>query len=159
MLRLRAAVESASGDLDARKPRPQGSAALSPGNVNSLMNFGTLQWKLGQKDAARDTFTKVLDLDHNNRQALSALGYLARDAGDTKLAETYFSRAVAAHPEGFRALPRIGRSCTRRERNFKPAEANYENAYQRMPDNALIIAGGANAAIEVPRPQFGAAMA
>ncbi len=147
MLRLRAAVESAAGNLDAANSDLKEALALSPSNVNSLMNFGMLQWKLGQKDAARDTFTKILDLDHDNRQALSALGYLARDAGDTKLAESYFARAIAAHPKDYAPYLALGDMYTA-ARNFRSAEANYENAYQRMPTNALIVAGGANAALE-----------
>ena len=147
MLRLRAAVESASGDLDAANRDLKEALSLSPGNVNSLMNYGTLMWKMGQKDAARDTFSKILEMDKNNRQALSALGYLARDAGDTKTAETYFARAVAAHPKDFAPYLALGDLYTA-ERNFKSAEANYETAYQHNRDNALVIAGGANAAIE-----------
>src|SRR4029077_12624665 len=102
---------------------------------------------MGQKDAARDTFTKDLELDHNNRQALSSLGYLARDAGDNKLAESFFMRAIAAHPKDFAPYLALGDLYTA-ERKFQQAETNYDNAYQRMPDNALIIAGGANAALE-----------
>lgn len=147
MLRLRAAVESASGDLEGARRDLKEALALAPTNVNSLMNLGTLTWKLGQKDAARDTFTKILELDHNNRQALSSLGYLARDAGDTKLAESYFSRAIAAHPKDYAPYLALGDVYTA-ECKFQPAETNYENAYQRMPNNALIVAGGANAAIE-----------
>ncbi len=147
MLRLRAAVAAASGDLDAANRDLKEALSLTPGNVNTLMNFGTLQWKLGQKDAARATFLKVLEVDHLNRQALSALGYLARDAGDTKLAETYFAKAAAAHPKDFAPYLALGDLFTARG-NFKAAEANYENAFQRMPTNALIIAGGANAAME-----------
>ena len=147
MLRLRAAVESASGDLDAANKDLKEALALAPTNVNSLMNFGTLQWKLGQKDAARATFNKVLDLDRNNRQALAGLGYLARDAGDTKTAEKYFARAVAAHPKDFGPYLALG-DLYAAERNFHAAETNYEAAYQRMPTNALVVAGGANAAIE-----------
>ena len=147
MLRLRAVVESASGDFDAAHRDLKEALSLAPGNVNSLMNLGSLLWKMGQKDAARDTFTKILELDHNNRQALSSLGYLARDAGDSKLAETYFTRAIAAHPKDFAPYLALGDLYTA-ERKFQPAEANYESAYQHMPDNALVIAGGANAAIE-----------
>ena len=147
MLRLRAAVESASGDNDGAKRDLDEALKLVPTNVNSLMNLGTLMWKIGQKDAARDTFTKILDLDHNNRQALSSLGYLARDAGDAKLAESYFSRAIAAHPQDYAPYLALGDLYTA-ERKFQPAEINYENAYQRMPTNGLILAGGANAAIE-----------
>ena len=147
MLRLRAAIESAGGDTEGAKRDLNDALALAPTNVNSLMNLGTLMWKIGQKDAARDTFTKILELDHNNRQALSSLGYLARDAGDTKLAESYFSRAIAAHPKDYAPYLALGDLYTA-ERKFQPAQTNYENAYQRMPTNALIVAGGANAAIE-----------
>ncbi|HET6179009.1 MAG TPA: tetratricopeptide repeat protein [Candidatus Sulfotelmatobacter sp.] len=147
MLRLRAAIEAASGDLDAANRHLKEALSLAPSNVNSLMNYGTLLWKLGQKDAARETFAKVLELDRNNRQALSSLGYLARDAGNSKLAETYFSRAAAAHPKDFAPYLALGDLYTA-ERNFRSAETNYENAYQRMPENALVIAGGANAALE-----------
>jgi len=147
MLRLRAVVESASGDFEAANRDLKEALSLAPGNVNSLMNLGSLLWKMGQKDAARDTFTKILELDHNNRQALSSLGYLARDVGDTKLAETYFARAIAAHPKDFAPYLALGDLYTA-ERKFQPAEANYESAYQHMPDNALVIAGGANTAIE-----------
>jgi tetratricopeptide (TPR) repeat protein len=147
MLRLRAAVEAASGDLESANRDLKDALALTPGNVNTLMNFGTLQWKLGQKEAARATFLKVLDVDHSNRQALSALGYLARDAADTKLAEYYFSKAAVAHPKDFAPYLALGDLYTS-QGNFKSAEANYENAYQRMPSNALIVAGGANAALE-----------
>ncbi len=147
MLRLRAAVESSSGNLDAANRDLKEALALAPNNVNSLMNFGTLLWKLGQKDAARDTFNKILQRDSKNRQALSALGYLARDAGDAKLAENYFSRAVAAHPKDYGPYLALGDLYTS-QRNFRAAEANYESAYQRMQSNPLIVAGAANAALE-----------
>lgn len=147
MLRLRAAVESASGNLDAANRDLKEALALAPTNVNSLMNFGMLQWKLGQKDAARETFTKVLEISHNSEQALSALGYLARDAGNTKLAEEYFTKAINAHPGDFSPYLALGDLYTA-EKNYHSAEAYYEKAYERMRTNALIVAGGANAAIE-----------
>jgi tetratricopeptide (TPR) repeat protein len=147
MLRLRAAVESASGNFDAANRDLKEALSLAPNNVNSLMNFGTLLWKLGQKDAARNTFNKVLDLDKNNRQALSGLGYLARDAGNAKLAESYFQRAIAAHPKDYASYLALGDLYTA-ERNFSAAEKNYETAYQLMPTNPLIVSGAANAALE-----------
>ncbi len=147
MLRLRAAVEAASGDLDAANRDLKQALSLAPSNVNSLLNYGTLMWKMGQKDAARDAYLKVLEIDKNNRQALSDLGYLARDAGDLKQAESYFLRAKEAHPKDYGPYLALGDLYTA-QRNFKSAQVNYEEAYQRMPSNALIAAGGANAAIE-----------
>ena len=147
MLRLRAAVESASGDLQSADRDLKEALSLAPNNVNSLMNFGTLMWKMGQKDSARQTFNHVLELDKNNRQALSALGYLARDAGDNKLAESFFERAIAAHPKDYVSYLALGDLYTA-ERNFGSAEKNYQSAYQLMPTNPLIISGAANAALE-----------
>jgi tetratricopeptide (TPR) repeat protein len=147
MLRVRAAIEAASGNLDAANRDLKDALALAPSNVNSLLNYANLEWKLGQKDAARDTFTRILELDKNNRTALSSLGFLARDQGDLKQAEAYFLRAAAAHPKDFGPYLALGDLYTA-ERNFQPAETNYEKAYQRMQTNALIIAGGANAALE-----------
>jgi tetratricopeptide (TPR) repeat protein len=151
MLRLRAAIEAGSGNLDAANKDLQEALALAPSNVNSLLNYGNLQWKLGQKDAAQATFSKVVELDAHNRTALSSLGYLARDAGDSKLAETYFTRAANAHPKDFAPYLALGDLYTA-EGKFHPAETNYASAYQRMPSNPLIIAGGANAALESHNP-------
>jgi len=146
-LRLRAAIETAQGNLDAANKDLKDALALAPSNVTSLLNYGNLQWKLGQKDAARDTFDKVLELDPRNRTALSSLGYLARDKGDNKLAESYFQRAINAHPKDYAAYVALGDLYTA-ERNLRGAETAYENAFRRMPGNPLIVAGGANAALE-----------
>jgi tetratricopeptide (TPR) repeat protein len=147
MLRLRAAIEAGSGNMDAANKDLQEALSLAPSNVNSLLNYGNLQWKIGQKDAAQATFSQVLKIDPRNRTALSNLGYLARDKGDPKLAETYFTRAVNAHPKDYAPYLALGDLYTA-ERNFRSAQTNYETAYQRKPNNPLIVAGAANAALE-----------
>jgi len=147
MLRLRAAIEAGEGNTDAANKDLQEALALAPNNVNSLLNFASLQWRIGQKDAAEATFSKVLERDPNNRTALSSLGYLARDKGDAKLAESYFVRAVKAHPADFEPYLALG-DLYGAERKFPLAEANYEDAFKHMPGNPLIVAGGANAALE-----------
>jgi len=153
MLRLRAAIEVGSGNLDAANRDLQDALALAPANVNSLSNYANLQWKLGQKDGARESFAKVLELDPHNRTALSSLGYLARDKGDTKRAEEYFKLALNAHPKDYGPHLALADLHTA-ERRFGPAESEYESAYQRMPSNPLIIAGGANAALEAHHPEL-----
>lgn len=147
MLRLRAAIEAGSGNTDAANKDLQEALSLAPGNVNSLLSYASLQWKIGQKDAAQATFEKALELDPNNRTALASLGYLARDKGDTKLAESYFKRAVSAHPKDYEPYLALGDLYTA-ARDFPAAQHNYEEAYRRMPTNAMIIAGGTNAALE-----------
>lgn len=147
MLRLRAAVEMASGNTDAANKDLQEALSLAPSNVNSLLNYASLQWKLGQKDAARQTFEKVLQIDKENRTALSSLGYLARDTGDETLAESYFLRAEKAHPKDYVPYLALGDLLTAGKK-YSAAERQYEDAYERMPTNPLIVAGGANAALE-----------
>jgi len=147
MLRLRAAIEAGSGNTEAANKDLQEALSLAPSNVNSLLNYGNLQWRIGQKDAAQETFAKVLEIDPRNRSALANLGYLARDRGDAKLAETYFARAASAHPKDYGPYLALGDLYTA-QRNFRAAETNYETAFQRMPTNALIIAGATNAALE-----------
>ena len=132
MLRLRAAVESASGDLQAANRDLKEALSLAPNNVNSLMNFGTLMWKMGQKDRRGRRLIKILELDQNNRQALSSLGYLARDAGDNKLAETYFPRAIAAHPKDYVPYLALGDLYTA-ERKFPQRR---EELPERLPADA-----------------------
>jgi tetratricopeptide (TPR) repeat protein len=147
MLRLRAAIEAGLGNTDAANKDLQEALSLAPSNVNSLLNYASLQWKIGQKDAAQATFQKVLEIDSNNRTALASLGYLARDAADTKLAEDYFTRAIKAHPKDFAPYLALGDLYTA-EKNFPAAQKNYESAYKVMPTNPLIVAGGANAGLE-----------
>jgi len=147
MLRLRGAIEAGLGNTDAANKDLQEALSLAPNNVNSLSNYASLQWKLGQKDAAEATFQKILQIDPQNRAALSSLGYLAHDAGDSKKAEDYFSRAIKAHPADFAPYLALGDLYTA-EANYSAAEKNYQFAYKRMPADALIIAGGANAALQ-----------
>lgn len=147
LLRLRAVIEAASGNLDAADTDLKEALTLAPFSLSSRLAYGNLQWKLGQKDTARDTFAKVLELDKQNRTALTSLGYFARDKGDNKLAEGYFTRALNAHSKDYGPYLALGDLYTA-EGNFHAAEAYYENAFQRMPGNPLIVAGGANAALE-----------
>ena len=147
LLRLRAAVEAASGNVDAATNDLKQALSLAPTNVNVLLNYGSLKWKMKQQDAAQRTFEKVLQLDKNNRTALSSLGYLARDKGDTKGAESYFIRAANVHPRDYTPHLALGDLYTS-ERKLHAAETEYERAYERMPNNAAVVSGGANAAME-----------
>jgi tetratricopeptide (TPR) repeat protein len=146
-LRLRAAMEAASGNTEAANKDLQQALALAPTNINSLLNYGSLQWKMGQKDAARATFNKVLDLDGQNRTALSSLGYLARDQGDNKAAEGFFQKAIQSHPGDYGPYLALGDLYTS-EHKYHRAEAEYQKAYERGRGNPLIVAGGTNAALE-----------
>ncbi|MBS1852885.1 MAG: tetratricopeptide repeat protein [Acidobacteria bacterium] len=146
-LRLRAAVETQSGDLQAAHKDLEEALALAPGDMNSLANYATLQWKLGQKEAARRTFETVLQKDPNHRAALTSLGFLMRDMGDAKAAEQYFQRAAKLYPQDPASHLALG-DLYSAERNYAQAEASYAAAYPLDPKNPLVIAGATNAALE-----------
>ena len=146
-LRLRAAIASASGDLEAAHRDLQEALSAAPSNVNIMLNYGNLLWKMGRKDEAHKIFEQALSHDRRNRVALTSLGYLAREMGETKAAEEYFSRVAALYPKDFApqfALADLYAS----QRNNAAAEEKYEAAYQRRPNNPSVVAGGAAAAIE-----------
>ena len=147
LLRSRAVIELASGNLSAADADLKQALALAPNNLTSILNYAALLWKLDQKDAARGLFEKALELDNKNLQALASLGHLARENGDTAAAEKYFARAAKLHPNdaaGYLGLADVYAA----KRDFPAALTNYEAAYKRSAHNPLIVAGGANAALE-----------
>lgn len=146
-LRMRAVVESQSGDLEAAKKDLNEALALAPGNINSLLNYGTLMWKFGQKDAARQTFLKVLETDHDNRAAMTSMGFLDREMGNPQEAEEYFLRVAKLYPKDSSSQIALG-DLYSSERIFDKAQTSYENAYKRNKTNPLIISGATNAALE-----------
>jgi tetratricopeptide (TPR) repeat protein len=146
-LRLRAAIESASGNTGAATQDLKQALSLAPSDVNAILNYAGLLWKVGQKDEARKMFLRAADLDRHNRSALTSLGFLAREVGDTKGAEQYFTRAIAADPRNFAPYLALA-DLYSAERNFHAAQVNYQKAYDLMPHHARIVAGATNAALE-----------
>ncbi len=146
-LRMRAVVEAQSGNLGAANKDLQEALSLAPRNINSLQNYGTLLWKLGQKDAAREAFEKALAIDKNNRSTLTSLGFLARDMGNNKSAEEYFQRVVKLYPKDAGSHLALG-DLYSSQREFDKAETAYEAAYKRNQTNPLIISGAANNSLE-----------
>jgi tetratricopeptide (TPR) repeat protein len=146
-LRLRAAVETASGNLSAADKDLKDALTLEPKNVNSLLSHASVLWKLGRKEDARKLLLQASNLDPHNRAALTSLGFLSRDMGDVAGAEDYFKRAAELSPRDFAPHLALG-DLYASQRNFKPAEIQYEAAYQRVRTNPLVIAGGTNAALE-----------
>lgn len=147
-LRLRGAIEAASGDLADAERDLKEALSLSPANISALLSYASVLWKLKQPEAARQMFEKALNIDHDNAAALTALGYLAREMGNNQEAEKYFTMVVRQHPQNFGPYLALG-DLYAAEGAFPAAQESYEAGYKRMPDNPLILAGGANAALEM----------
>ena len=146
-LALRASIQFLSNDPAGAEADLKQALQLDPNNDNVTLQYGSLLWKTGRKAEAKQMYGSLLQRDDKNRYALEALGYLSRDEGDIKQAEYYFGRMVAAYPDDYVPYLALGDMYTAL-RQFDQAEANYQKAYKLAPENSLIIANAANAAIE-----------
>ncbi len=104
-------------------------------------------WKEGRSDESRKIYEDVLAKDPENRYALEAMGYLYREENDPKMAAEYFNRLAKAYPDDYIPYLALGDLYTQ-TREFQLADDNYQKAYKLAPENPLIIANAANAAIE-----------
>lgn len=147
-LALRASVKSLSGNFPGAETDLKEALQLDPTNDNVTLQYGSLLWKMGRKAESKQVYMSLLQRDEKNRYALEALGYLARDEGNTKDAEMFFGRMAAAYPDDYVPYLALGDMYTA-IKDFSKANANYEKAYKLAPGNTVIIANAANAAIEV----------
>ena len=146
-LRLRAAIKGLGNDVAGAEADLKQALQLDPQNDNVTLQYGSLLWKAGRKSEARQMYTTLLKRDDKNRYALEALGYLSRDEGDNKAAETFFTRMAAAYPNDYVPYMALGDLYTAMT-EYPKAQESYEKAHKLAPTNSQIIASGSNAAIE-----------
>jgi tetratricopeptide (TPR) repeat protein len=146
-LRLRAAFKGLGGDFAGAEADLKQAMQLDPNNDNVTLQYGSLLWKTDRLPQAQAVYSRILQRDPKNRSALEALGFLARDMGDNKAAENYFTRMAAAYPNDYVPYMALGDLYTA-ERDFAKAQASYEKAHSLAPTNTQIVAAGSNAAIE-----------
>jgi tetratricopeptide (TPR) repeat protein len=146
-LRLRAATEIATGDTSSADSDLAEALKEQPGNSVILLNYANLLWKTDRRDAALQTYRKVLALEPDNPAALSSLGFLMRETGDSKSAELYFQKLAHRDPGNFVPFLALG-DLYSSNREFARARANYEKAFALAPSHPLIVSGAMNAAME-----------
>jgi len=146
-LRLRALIEMNSGQLDGALRDMKEALALSPHDPGNLQLDGDLLNKIGRTQDAITLYKRVLAADPGNRFALTSLGYASRALGREQDAEQYFTLLAEDHPSLYVPYLALGDLYTA-QREFKRADERYNQAFTRAPRNALIVAGGMNAAIE-----------
>ena len=146
-LRLRGGLKSNLNDVNGALADLKEAATLDPNKPDILLQYGSVLWRVGQKNEAKKQYEHVLTLDAKNEWALTALGYLARDMGDTKTAELYFHKLAAAYPANYVPYLALGDMYTA-DRRFAEANAAYEKGWKLAPTNPLLVAGGANVGIE-----------
>ncbi|MHB1745646.1 MAG: tetratricopeptide repeat protein, partial [Acidobacteriaceae bacterium] len=146
-LRLRALIKMNAGQLDSARNDMKEALAISPHDPNNLQLDGDLLMKLGRTEDAIAVYKQVLAIDPRNRFALTSLGYASRAAGRDPEAEKYFKRLAQAYPSLYVPYLALGDMYTA-HREFTRAQASYSKGYALASRNALIVAGGMNAAIE-----------
>ncbi|HEY1526611.1 MAG TPA: tetratricopeptide repeat protein [Candidatus Angelobacter sp.] len=146
-LSLRAAIKGLGNDFAGAEADLKQALKLDPGNDNVTLQYGSVLWKSGRKAEARQMYSVLLKRDAKNRYALEALGYLSRDEGDNKAAESFFTRMAGAYPNDYVPYMALGDLYTS-TKEYPKAQANYDKAHRLAPTNSQIIASGSNAAIE-----------
>ena len=146
-LRLRGATELNLNQDQAAEKDLKEAASLDPTKPDILLQYGSVLWKVGKKNQARQQYQNVLKIDAKNEWALTALGYLSRDMNDIQGAEKYFTMLEQAHPNNYVGYLALGDMYTSLRR-FDQANAAYEKGWRLAPTNPLLVAGGANVGIE-----------
>ncbi len=146
-LRVRASLKMSDNDLKGAEADLVEARKLDPENVNIQLQYANLLWKEGRKDDSRQLYDAVLSKDPANRYALEAMGYLYREDNNPKLAAEYFNRLAKDYPDDYIPYLALGDLYTQ-TKEFARADEDYQQAYKRAPDNPVIIANAANAAIE-----------
>jgi len=146
-LRLRATIKLAGGDTDGALKDVNEAVALNAKDSNALQLNGDVLAKMGRGEDAIGVYKEILAMDATNRLALTSLGSVSREVGRDKDAEKYFQRLEAAYPRLYVAHLALGDLYTSR-RDFAKAQTEYEKGHALATTNSLIVAGGANAAIE-----------
>ncbi len=146
-LRVRASLKTSDNDLKGAEADLLEARKLDPDNTNITLQYANLLWKEGEKDQSRKIYDDVLAKDPENRYALEAMGYLYREDNDPKMAAEYFNRLAKDYPDDYIPYLALGDLYTQ-TKQFQLADDNYEQAYKLAPENPLIVANAANAAIE-----------
>ena len=146
-LRLRSLIRLNAGNPDGALADVKAALADNPDDRNNLQLSGDILMKLGRTQDAIAIYRKILKQDSKDRFALTSLGYAERAVGNSREAERYFERLASAYPTLYIPHLALGDLYTAR-RQYAKAEGEYKKAFAMAPHQALIMAGGMNAAIE-----------
>ncbi|MGA9464460.1 MAG: tetratricopeptide repeat protein [Terracidiphilus sp.] len=146
-LRLRALIKSNTGDLNGALDDLKNALALNESDPAALQLDGDILMKLGKTEDAIGVYKQILGISPTNRYALISLGYSSRAAGRNEDAVMYFQRLAQGEPTLYIPYLALGDLYTALHM-FDKAEISYVAGYRLAPHNALMVAGGMNAAIE-----------
>jgi tetratricopeptide (TPR) repeat protein len=131
------------------------AVAIAP-NQASLSFLGSARARLGEKEAAKVAFRKVIELDASYPEAYFNLGLLLADEGQNAEAESLLRRATELDPNSSRAHGRLGillheqgiyseaESEFRRAVEIDPTDKTAKSYLSRMPGSPADDSGVSN---------------
>lgn len=152
-LRVRASIEVGGTDYKSAEKDLLDAMKLDPNNANIELQYANLLWIMQRKPEAEKVYLAVLKHDPVNRYAFESIGYLMRDEGKIPQAEDYFHQMAKLYPNDYIPYLALGDMYTSLDR-LDEAEVAYEQGYKLAPQNAALVAGGSNAAIQAHKFQL-----
>jgi tetratricopeptide (TPR) repeat protein len=146
-LRLRASIKLNAGSPDSALEDIDEALTINAANRDDQQLRGDILMKLGRSEDALTAYKKILAADPDNKFALISAGYASRAAGRNQDAESYFEHLAQISPSLYIPYLALGDLYVT-EHDYKSAQTAYSKGYSLAPKNALIVAGGINAAIE-----------
>jgi tetratricopeptide (TPR) repeat protein len=149
-LRVRASIRLGGNDLEGAQSDLQEAMRLDPNNTSITLQYANLLWHAKRVDESKALYVGVLKSDPKSRYALEAMGYIAREQNDNAAAERFFNELASDYPDDYVPYLALGDLYTA-TMQFDQANDSYEKAYKCAPQNAVIVANAANAAIQAGR--------
>jgi tetratricopeptide (TPR) repeat protein len=132
-------LERSDGDrsANARKAKEwlEQAVALAP-NPASLSFLGSALARLGEKEAAKSTFRKVIELDETYAEAYHNLGVLQSSDGQAIEAEGLLRRAAQLDPGSYRAHRALG-IFLQELGHYAEAEAELKRTLELNPSDSI----------------------
>ncbi len=146
-LRLRASITLKAGNPDSALSDIDEALTINAASREDLQLRGDILMRMGRTEDALRAYKTILAADPNNKFALISAGYASRAAGRNEDAERFFEHLAQISPSLYIPYLALGDLYTT-QRDFESAQTAYSKGYSLAPQNALIVAGGINAAIE-----------
>lgn len=146
-LRVRASIRLGGNDLEGAENDLKEAMKLDPNNTTITLQYANLLWHAKRRDESKAMYAGVLKADPKNRYALEAMGYIAREENDNAAAERYFDELASDYPDDYVPYLALGDLYTS-TMQFDRANASYEQAFKYAPQNTVVVANAANAAIQ-----------
>ncbi|MDJ0732910.1 MAG: tetratricopeptide repeat protein [Nostocaceae cyanobacterium] len=105
--------------------------------VSQALKLAVQHHKAQRFSQAQEIYSKIIEAQPDNPEALYGLGMLAHQVGKSQQAEKFLNTAVGVQPNSFKAWFSLGNVC-QAHGNFPAATKAYQQAINLQPDSASI---------------------